>query len=364
LTVADLSHRYLWGPAVDQILADEQLPAPPSGSLPTANCPPPTVVWPLTDNQGTVRDLAVYNAATGVTSVANHRVYDSFGNLESQTNAAVGCIFGFTGRPLDPAGSGLQNNNARIYDAVLGDWMSKDPTSFTAGDTNTGRYCGNSPTSATDPSGCNADLDARIARIRAALAAGHEAAAAADALAMYQKAATLCTPLTGTLLLNWLAPATGGTVTNPLIINSYVQGILTGSDVYTGIKLALKARLSRLPTLSGCLAVPPLSEWSDDLFWFNVQFNGTYSCPGGAPGKVTLTGSWSISTKYAWKKDGWQMNVDGTPIPDNLALLVQKYYHLGSFQVHGTFYGSITFDYTPPPTGGFSYWWWSLWHGP
>jgi RHS repeat-associated protein len=153
LTVADLSHRYLWGPAVDQILADEQLPAPPSGSLPTANCPPPTVVWPLTDNQGTVRDLAVYNAATGVTSVANHRVYDSFGNLESQTNAAVGCIFGFTGRPLDPAGTGLQNNNARIYDAVLGGWLSKDPTSFTAGDTNTGRYVDNSPANATDPTG-------------------------------------------------------------------------------------------------------------------------------------------------------------------------------------------------------------------
>jgi hypothetical protein len=40
------------------------------------------VVWTLGDNQGTVRDLAVMDS--GVTSVVNHRVYDSFGNLVSQ----------------------------------------------------------------------------------------------------------------------------------------------------------------------------------------------------------------------------------------------------------------------------------------
>jgi RHS repeat-associated protein len=152
LTVADLSHRYLWGPAVDQILADEQLPAPPSGSLPTANCPPPTVVWPLTDNQGTVRDLAVYNAQTGVTSVANHRVYDSYGNLESQTNAAVDCLFGFTGLPYDEA-SGTYVTPTRRYAPATGGWLGQDWIGLTGGDTNLYRYAGNSPTNATDPSG-------------------------------------------------------------------------------------------------------------------------------------------------------------------------------------------------------------------
>src|SRR5262249_39788831 len=38
-----ISHRYLHGPAVDQILADENALG--------------QVLWPLTDNQGTVRDL-------------------------------------------------------------------------------------------------------------------------------------------------------------------------------------------------------------------------------------------------------------------------------------------------------------------
>ena len=64
VTGANLSHRYLWGPAVDQILADEQITTAGQAG---------TVVLPLTDNQGTVRDLAVVNS--GVTTVVNHRVF-------------------------------------------------------------------------------------------------------------------------------------------------------------------------------------------------------------------------------------------------------------------------------------------------
>ena len=81
-----------------------------------------TVDWVLTDNLGSVRDMAVYNATTGTTSVAMHRVYDSFGNLVSQTNplvslgvAAVDCLFGYTGKAFDKA-TGLQNNLNRWFD--------------------------------------------------------------------------------------------------------------------------------------------------------------------------------------------------------------------------------------------------------
>jgi RHS repeat-associated protein len=106
----------------------------------------------LTDNQGTVRDLAVYNTQTGVTSVANHRVYDSFGTLESQTNAAVDCLFGFTGLPYDEA-SGTYVTPTRRYAPATGAWLGPDPTGLSAGDTNLCRYVGNSPTNATDPGG-------------------------------------------------------------------------------------------------------------------------------------------------------------------------------------------------------------------
>ena len=55
---ANLSHRYLWGPAVDQLLSDEQLTPLSSGQGYNVSTPG-TVVWPLTDNVGTVRDLAI-----------------------------------------------------------------------------------------------------------------------------------------------------------------------------------------------------------------------------------------------------------------------------------------------------------------
>jgi RHS repeat-associated protein len=143
LGVANLSHRYLWGPAVDQILAGEQV---------TGLTQPGNVLLPLTNDVGTVCDLAQYNAETGTTSVVDHRVYDSFGNLVSQTNAAVDFLFGFTGRPLDEA-TGLQNNLNRWYDAATGRWLSNDPIGFSAGDPNLSRYCRNSATNFSDPDG-------------------------------------------------------------------------------------------------------------------------------------------------------------------------------------------------------------------
>jgi len=77
ITAADLSHRYLWGAAVDQILADEQLsPLPPGEGQGEGGydlTTPGPVVWPLADHLGTVRDLATYDAPTATTTVANHR---------------------------------------------------------------------------------------------------------------------------------------------------------------------------------------------------------------------------------------------------------------------------------------------------
>ena len=82
----------------------------------------------------------------------------SMDHLLTQTNpatgnaAAVDCLFGFTGRPLD-TNTSLQNNLNRWYDSSVGRWISEDPTGFAAGDTNTYRYVGNSPANAVDPSG-------------------------------------------------------------------------------------------------------------------------------------------------------------------------------------------------------------------
>ena len=137
-----LTHRYLWGAAVDQILADEQV----SDLLVDGE-----VLWALTDHLGTVRDLAQRDPTTGETTIVCHRVYDAFGNLVAQSGA-VDHLFGFTGRALDAA-TALQNNLNRWYDAEVGQWISQDPLGFDAGDTNVQRYVGNEPMQRIDPSG-------------------------------------------------------------------------------------------------------------------------------------------------------------------------------------------------------------------
>ena len=114
MTNANLTHRYLWQPdAIDQLMADEQVTNPNA---------PGNVVFPLTDQEGAIHDLAAYNVASGLTSVVNHQVYDAFGKLLSSTNPSTGeaptvtCLFGYTGQPTDPGGrSGLQNNLNRWY---------------------------------------------------------------------------------------------------------------------------------------------------------------------------------------------------------------------------------------------------------
>jgi RHS repeat-associated protein len=135
---ATVTHRDVWGPAVDQVLVEEQVGT--------------TTLYPLSDHLGTTRDLATYNAGTNVTIDANHRRFDSFGRLVSETNSAVDLLFGFTGRLFDEV-TGLQNNLNRWYDAKTGQWMSEDPILFEGGDANLRRYVGNSNQSSLDPSG-------------------------------------------------------------------------------------------------------------------------------------------------------------------------------------------------------------------
>jgi RHS repeat-associated protein len=152
LGASNLGDRYLWGPAVDQLLAQESpLPLGEGQGEGFDLSTPGSVLWALGDNENTVRDLASYNAGTGATTIADHRVYDAFGVLKSQT-AAVDCLFGYTGRPFDAA-TGLQNNTARWYDPIVGRWLSEDPIGFNAGDADLYRYCGNGPTDAADPAG-------------------------------------------------------------------------------------------------------------------------------------------------------------------------------------------------------------------
>jgi RHS repeat-associated protein len=137
-----LTNRYLYGPATDEILADEKITTGTAG----------TVTWSLGDNLGTIRDLVQYNATTGTTTVVNHVRYDTFGQIVGQTNSQFQPYFAYTGREWDPA-VGLYFYRARWYDPRAGRFTSEDPLGFAAGDVNLSRYVGNAATLWVDPSG-------------------------------------------------------------------------------------------------------------------------------------------------------------------------------------------------------------------
>ncbi|WP_254512292.1 RHS repeat-associated core domain-containing protein [Anatilimnocola floriformis] len=142
-SASDLSHRYLWGDQVDQLFADEKVTTLGSAG---------TVIWPLGDQVGTLRDLVSYDSGTDDATVSNHREIDSFGNLTDETDPGVDLLFGFTSRPFDETTS-LQNNLNRWYDPTAGQWVSEDPIGFSGDSTNIVRYVANSPTSFADPNG-------------------------------------------------------------------------------------------------------------------------------------------------------------------------------------------------------------------
>jgi RHS repeat-associated protein len=129
-----LIRRYLHGPTIDQILADE-------------NTVPKQISWPLSDHQGTVRDL-VNNGGV----VQNHIRYDSFGKIVSQTVPALNPRFAYTGREWDSEIE-LYFYRARYYSPTVGRFIGEDPIGFTAGDGNLNRYVFNSPMRGTDPMG-------------------------------------------------------------------------------------------------------------------------------------------------------------------------------------------------------------------
>jgi RHS repeat-associated protein len=148
--IATLEHRYLYGPAVDQVLAQE--------NVSTNLTVPGSVLWMLADNQGTVHDL-VNNSG----QLQAHYHYDAFGQINE---SLLLTRYLYTGRDYDVR-TKLQYNRERWYDANSGRWLTQDPIGFAGGDSNLYRYVGNSPTNGTDPIGLaeislGNDITARI----------------------------------------------------------------------------------------------------------------------------------------------------------------------------------------------------------
>jgi RHS repeat-associated protein len=126
-----LTRRYLHGPTIDQVLAEEI-----SGQT----------YWTLSDHQGTIRD---WLTSAGV--VQKHIRYHSFGRTTQQTGT-LSNRFWYTGREWDGE-IGLYFYRARYYDPLVGRFVGEDPIGFEARDANLYRYVLNSSPNATDPMG-------------------------------------------------------------------------------------------------------------------------------------------------------------------------------------------------------------------
>jgi RHS repeat-associated protein len=134
-----LAERYLSGPGVvNGAVVDQLLARTSSGG---------TTAWYLTDKLGSVRDIV---SASG--TELDHVVYDSFGNIVTETDAANGDRFKYAGMEWD-AVVGQYYDRARGYDSLTGKFEAQDPMGFGAGDPNLYAYAGDSPVNATDPTG-------------------------------------------------------------------------------------------------------------------------------------------------------------------------------------------------------------------
>ncbi len=142
--LGNVTRTNLWGPGANQLLASDMIV---SGSAVT--------VWPLFDEEGTIRDLYLFNGSSY--QIGQSQSFDEFGKpaMPTTTNSSPAITnFGtyYAGHQLD-AFTGQYYADARWYDPTTHQFTTPDPTGLGAGDPNLYRYVGNDPTDMVDPSG-------------------------------------------------------------------------------------------------------------------------------------------------------------------------------------------------------------------
>ena len=105
------------------------------------------MTWLLADQQGSVRDVIDDSGA-----VVDHIVYDSYGNILSQTSSENQPRFTYAGMQLDAA-MGLYYDHAQYYDAGTGTFISQDPIGFAGGTADLYDYVRNDPINFSDVTG-------------------------------------------------------------------------------------------------------------------------------------------------------------------------------------------------------------------
>jgi RHS repeat-associated protein len=108
-----------------------------------------TTTFLLTDLLGSV--VASFSNTAGSAAVQGNRAYSPYGAPLYQ-QGSVGTSKGFTGQYADST-SGLDYDNARYYDPLVGQFVSADSVQGNLGGMDPYAYVGGNPETKTDPSG-------------------------------------------------------------------------------------------------------------------------------------------------------------------------------------------------------------------
>ncbi len=114
---------------------------------------------PVAMTQGGQKYYLHYDQVGSLRAVsdANHNIvkeiiYDTYGNILTDTNRSFKIPFGFAGGLYDPD-TKLMHFGYREYDSFTGKWTAKDPIGFAGGDSNLYGYVLGDPVNKNDPKG-------------------------------------------------------------------------------------------------------------------------------------------------------------------------------------------------------------------
>ncbi len=205
-----VAERYASGPGVVNGAAVDELLARTSAGGATA--------WYLTNKLGSVRDIVDTSG-----SELDHVVYDSFGNIISESSPSSGDRFKYAGMEYDTA-AGVYYDRKRYYDPLTNRFLSQDPLSFAGGDANLYRYVDNGPEDAVDPDGTS--ILGGVQSVYNWLFTGNASASQSEYEAAVQGA--------GQYLYQY-SPVRGGYVYGGVSISEHETIVIQGYDIDEGM---------------------------------------------------------------------------------------------------------------------------------
>jgi len=187
----------------------------------------------------------------------------------------------------------------------------------------------------------------RAKNIKDRLAGGLEPWAADEAKALYTDIATvgaLLEPFAAELMKNWLEGAPKDPYTIP---SEHVKGAMLDEKGKKGPKEQLKAEICSWPSnpINGLGTVAGKTfklTAKEGVYYhafgdFRITFDGECDC---RMGNCKFDGTWKFKDTYNWHP-GLKAKVGGTELPDDWALLVEKYHGAKPFKEEGQYVGVV-----------------------